>query len=1038
MPKLHGRTVLCATVAATLLAAPLVTVTAATANPQGTDLVIQEAYLKAGSTGAFYDQKFVEIGNPTDAPVSLDGWSLQYRSATGTGTFAASALEGTVPAKGTFLVSMAGNGGANAVGADLPTADDTASLNPSGTTGTLVLSDATAPLALAAGPVATGTEGVVDLLGYGASNTSEGAVRTVEGGNAVPNGLVRQGTTDTDDNAADFSVTTTLTPRNAAGETTAPTGPTEPTDPGDGESPAPGTPAETVTIAQLQGATDTSPYAGKTVTTDGVVTAVYATGGLNGYTIQTPGTGGAIDLGSRTASDAVFVFSSATAGLVQQGDHVRVTGAVSEYFGLTELTVPDAASLEQLPGAVVAPQPAAVAFPSSDAQRESLESMLVAPQGAYTVADNYTTNQYGEVVLASGTKRLIQPTEVGRPGSAEAKAVEADNAARKVTLDDGASTNFLSQANKGIPVSWLTQGPVTVGAGATFSEPVVLDYRNNGWKLQPTAPITGATPAADLPASFSNVRQPLPQDVGGDLKLAGFNVLNYFPTTGDQLTGCTYYTDRAGDPVTVNSGCDARGAAEEEDFLRQQVKIVKAINGLDADVVSLEEIENSARFGQDRDAAVATLVEALNAATGEDTWAYAESPAVVPASEDVIRLALIYKRDRVAPVGESTILLDDAFTNARQPVADAFRPVGGTADDDFLVIANHFKSKGSGTGENADQGDGQGASNASRVAQAEALVTFSADMQEQYGTDKVFMLGDFNAYSKEDPMVVLDDAGYTDLGPALDGTEYSYVFSGLSGSLDHVLASPSALETVTGVDIWNINSVESVGLEYSRHNSNVSDLYTDDVYRASDHDPILVGFDVDDAETPGPGTDPTPGPTPGPGTDPTPAPTPVPPGDGITPTTPITPPVTGGTPSVPVAPSESSLTEANRGGVSAPATARAGETITVTVGTASAGDTVRVWLYSSPTLIGTAVVAADGTVRVTIPADTVPGAHRLAVTAADGSVIGWTPITITTDGQLAFTGAEGMGAGALVAFLLLAAGAGVLIVRRRRKAATAE
>ncbi|WP_146239705.1 ExeM/NucH family extracellular endonuclease [Curtobacterium sp. MCSS17_011] len=1028
MANTLGRTLLCATAAATLLAAPLVTVTAATANPEGTDLVIEEAYLKAGSKGAFYNEKFVEIGNPTDDAVSLDGWSLQYRSATGTGTFSASALQGTVPAKGTFLVSMAGNGGATPAGEDLPAADDTATLNPSGTTGTLVLSDATAPLALAAGPVTTGTDGVVDLLGYGASNTFESAVRTVTGDNSVPNGLVRQGTTDTDVNGADFSVTTTLTPRNAAGETTAPTDPTEPTDPGDGGTPTPGTPAETVTIAQLQGTTDTSPYAGKNVTTDGVVTAVYGTGGLNGYTIQTPGTGGAIDLGAHTASDAVFVFSSATAGLVHEGDHVRVTGAVSEYSGLTELTVSGASSLQQLDDTVAAPQPAAVAFPSSDTQRESLESMLVAPQGAYTVADNYTTNQYGEVVLASGTKRLVQPTEVGRPGSAEAKAVEADNAARKVTLDDGASTNFLTQANQGIPVSWLTQGPVTVGAAATFTEPVVLDYRNNGWKFQPTAPITGATPAAELPASFSEVRQPAPQDVGGDLKLAGFNVLNYFPTTGDELTGCKYYTDRAGDPVTVNSGCDARGAAEQEDFLRQQVKIVKAINGLDADVVSLEEIENSVRFGQDRDAAVATLVDALNAATGQDTWAYAKSPAVVPASEDVIRLALIYKQDRVEPVGESTILLDDAFTNARQPVADAFRPVGGTADDDFLVIANHFKSKGSGTGENADQGDGQGASNADRVEQAKALVTFSTDMQEQYGTDKVFMLGDFNAYSKEDPVVVLDEAGYTDLGPALDNTEYSYVFSGLSGSLDHVFASEAALETVTGVDIWNINSVESVGLEYSRYNYNATNLYTDDVYRASDHDPILVGFDLDAAGT-DPGTDPTPTPTPTPNPTPTPTPTPVPPVDGIT------PPVA---PVVPVAPPESLLTEANRGGVSAPASARAGETITVTVGTASAGDVVNVWLFSEPTLIGTAVVASAGTVRVTIPVDTVAGVHRLAVTAADGSLIGWTPITITADGQLAFTGAAGLGAGALVAFLLLAAGAGVLVVRRRRRTAAAE
>ncbi|TSD10307.1 lamin tail domain-containing protein [Curtobacterium sp. KBS0715] len=210
-------------------------------------------------------------------------------------------------------------------------------------------------------------------------------------------------------------------------------------------------------------------------------------------------------------------------------------------------------------------------------------------------------------------------------------------------------------------------------------------------------------------------------------------------------------------------------------------------------------------------------------------------------------------------------------------------------------------------------------------------------------------------------------------------------------------------------------------------------------------------FYADDNDTDGfslrTGTYPCEGGDTDPGTEPTPTPTPTP-GDGGTTPTPV--PTPGGTPTAgptpgpsaapvaPVAPSGSLLTEASRGGVSAPATARAGETITVTVGTASAGDTVNVWLFSEPTLIGMAVVAADGTVRVTIPADTVAGVHRLAVTAADGSLIGWTPITITADGQLAFTGAAGLGAGAVVAFLLFAAGAGVLVVRRRRRTVAAE
>ncbi|TCK66292.1 ExeM/NucH family extracellular endonuclease [Curtobacterium sp. PhB136] len=1000
-----GRTLLCATVAATFLAAPLVTVTAASANTTGTGLVIQEAYVKGGSAGAFSAQKFVEIGNPTDAPVDLGTWSLQYRPPATGSNVSAAPLSGTVPAHGTYLVQL-GSNGANAR-YDLPTPDATLGLNPGGGGGVLVLADQTAAVALPAGSVTDTTEGVVDLLGWGTATTFESDVAVAGTANSVPDAFVRAGSTDTDDNAADFTKTQELTPTNAAGETATPieTTPTEPTEPAG--------PAEPVTIGQLQGTTDTSPYAGKNVVTTGVVTAVYATGGFNGYTVQTPGTGGALDLAAHTASDAVFVYSPATVASVHEGDHLELTGAVSEYKGLTELTVTSAADVTTLAGAVPAPQPAAVAFPSTDVQRESLESMLVAPQGDYTVADNYTTNQYGEVVLASGTKRLLQPTEVARPGSAAAKAVEADNAARKVTLDDGASTNFLpydgsDQSARSIPVPWLTNdAPVTVGAATTFTKPVVLDYRNGGWAFQPTAPITGATATTDLPATFSNVRTAEPADVGGDLKLAGFNVLNYFPTTGDQLTGCTYYTDRAGDPVTVNSGCDARGAAEEEDFQRQQAKIVTAINGLGADVVSLEEIENSARFGEDRDAAVATLVGSLNAATGTDTWAYVKSPAVVPASEDVIRLALIYKQARVAPTGASTILLDDAFTNARQPVADAFRPVGGSADDEFLVIANHFKSKGSGTGENADQGDGQGASNADRVRQATALAAFSTTMQQQYGTDKVFMLGDFNAYSQEDPMVVLGDAGYTDLGPALDSSEWSYVFSGLSGSLDHVLASPAALASVTGVDIWNINSTESVALEYSRFNYNASNLYTDDVYRASDHDPILVGFDLADGSTDP--TDPT-----DPGTDP-----------GTDPTDPGADPSEPGT-------SPASL--------SVSGDLRVGGTFTLTGSGFAADERTRVELHSDPVLLGTVVADADGDLsgRLTIPASVSAGTHTIVVT---GPTTGTVTLRVTIDpatgaasvGALAFTGAE-LGGGIAAALLLLAAGAGVLVVRRRRAA----
>ncbi|OLT50959.1 ExeM/NucH family extracellular endonuclease [Cellulosimicrobium sp. CUA-896] len=333
-------------------------------------------------------------------------------------------------------------------------------------------------------------------------------------------------------------------------------------------------------------------------------------------------------------------------------------------------------------------------------------------------------------------------------------------------------------------------------------------------------------------------------------------MLNYFTTTGDQLTGCQYYTDRAGDPVTVRTGCDARGAAEAEDLERQQTKIVAAIDALDADVVALMEIENSAPFGKDRDQALSDLVDALNEAAGADEWAFVPSPAALPDDEDVIRLAYIYQVDGAEPVGASRILLDDpAFGNAREPLAQVFQPAGGVleggtaADDDVLVVANHFKSKGSGSGEDADQGDGQGASNASRVRQATALVGFAEDVAADAGTDKVLLAGDFNSYSMEDPLEVLKDAGYVDLG-ATTG-EQTYLFDGYVGSLDHVFASPAAAEAVTGTDVWNINSVEPIANEYSRYNYNASILYDTTPFRSSDHDPVLVGLDLGGDVVPG-------------------------------------------------------------------------------------------------------------------------------------------------------------------------------------------
>lgn len=633
---------------------------------------------------------------------------------------------------------------------------------------------------------------------------------------------------------------------------------------GDGDDDGDPDPEGVTPIADIQGTGDASPIQGKTVTTRGVVTAAYPEGGLNGYYIQTPGTGGAgSDDETPAASDGIFVYSPDTVADISIDDHVEVTGTVSEHYGQTQISV-SASGLKTVDEPAEAVKPVEDAFPAGDEKRESFEGMLVQPSESLTVADNYNTNTYGEVVLATGDGTLPQPTDVHRPGTPEAKALETENLDREVVLDDGATVNFL-KADKDVPLPYLSQeDPIRVGAQATFTSPVVLGFGHEKWRFQPTTRLTGANAEAVQPTTFTDTRTDAPEAVGGQVSLASFNVLNYFTTTGDQLSGCQYYDDREGNHITVRGGCDARGAANAESLKRQETKIVTAINKLDTSVVSLMEIENSAAFGKDRDDALATLVKRLNEAAGTQKWDFVESPSAVPSDEDVIRTALIYQPAEVAPQNESTILDDqDAFSNAREPLSQAFAPRDGSGDVEteksFVTISNHFKSKGSGSGPgNEDSGDGQGASNADRVKQAESLVGFADDQQEAADTNLVYLLGDFNSYTQEDPMQVFYEAGYKDIA-AEKTDESTYVYGSRTGSLDHVLAldasdagegagtAPSAFDSVTGADVWNINSVESIGLEYSRFNYNIADLFAPDQFRASDHDPVVVGlFDSSD------------------------------------------------------------------------------------------------------------------------------------------------------------------------------------------------
>lgn len=807
----------------------------AQANPAGNGLVINEVYGGGGNNGGAFRNDFIELYNPSTSEIPLAGLSLQYRSNSG-GIGGRLPLEGSVAPGSYYLVQAAA--GANTDQPALPTPDAVSTLALSGTGGQVLLVNGTADFTTT-GDLA-GNAGLVDMVGWGTgTNSFEGsAAPATTNATSVAR---RTGGVDSDVNSADL-VAGAPTPT-ASGTT--PEEPEEPEEPGE---------IPTVTIAEIQGTGTATPLPATPVRTRGVVTASYPTGGFNGFYIQTEGTGGEPKV-APAASDAVFVYGG-TSGFGDStpfvGDLVEVVGVPGEFNGLTQLnasTLPSEVIVVGEPTVEVKARE--FALPATAAEREMYEGELVAPTESYTVSNNFNLNNFAELGLAVGDTPLITPTEVVAADDADGlAAVKADNFARGVALDDGATWNYLTSYN-GIALPWITASEsVRVNAAATITEPVIFDYRNNSWKYQPTRQLRAG---GNAPATFEDTRTPAPEDVGGDVKLATFNVLNYFSTTGQAWVAdgngtCSYYTDRAGTPI-ANDSCNPngpRGAATAASLERQQSKIVAAINAIDADVVSLEEIENSASLGKPRDEALSTLVGALNAAAGEELWAFVPSPAVVPASEDVIRTAFIYKPDALELAGPSQILTDSAnFSNARQPLAQAFQPVGAEDDRAFTVVVNHFKSKStSGAPSSGDNANGeQGAWNGDRVRQATDLVAFTDEVAADFGTEAVFLTGDFNSYSQEDPMQVFYEAGYTNLQS--EG-EWSYSFGGMSGSLDHVLANEAALETVTGSDIWEINAVESVAYEYSRYNYNLTDFHAPNPYRSSDHEPHVVGISTQD------------------------------------------------------------------------------------------------------------------------------------------------------------------------------------------------
>ncbi|MBD2359688.1 ExeM/NucH family extracellular endonuclease [Anabaena minutissima FACHB-250] len=590
-------------------------------------------------------------------------------------------------------------------------------------------------------------------------------------------------------------------------------------------------------IHQIQGsgATFNSDF-GEIRTIEGIVVAAFPGGsGLNGFFVQEEDADVDDDT---TTSEGIFVFDLTGQFSGSVGDKVRVTGTVSEFSSSSTSSLTQLSQVSSVInfGADVLPTVTNIQFPvTSVADLERYEGMLVnvsAASGGLTVTEHFQLGRFGQVVLSStgasdqpGTDaRLEQYTQFNDPSVAGYSAYLQDIATRRIILDDGRGIQNPDPIIFGRGGEPLSPSNTLRGGDTVASITGVLDHRFEGYRVQTS---TGAdfTPV--------NPRPENKPDVGGTLKVASFNVLNYFNGNG---TGGGF------------TSSEQRGADNLTEFNRQRDKTIAAILGLDADVVGLIEIEND---GYGANSAIQDLVNGLNAVAGAGTYAFI-NPGMPQLGTDAIAVGFIYKPGSVTPVGIAATVPDGfgqgAFdNNNRKPLAQSF--LQNSTGEEFTAVINHFKSKGSSSGNpgDADAGDGQGLSNGTRTRASEDLATWLATNPTGTTDTDYLILGDINAYAQEDPIKALENAGYNNLVP---NTSYSYVFDGQWGSLDHALANGSLTSQVTGAAKWHINADEPNVLDYNTNFKSVgqqSSLYSPDAFRSSDHDPVIVGLNLNTA-----------------------------------------------------------------------------------------------------------------------------------------------------------------------------------------------
>jgi predicted extracellular nuclease len=736
-----------------------------------------------------YDQpgtdaaEFIELRNVGTTSVNLGGFQIQLINGANGGAVAYSPLVSLpafdLPAGEYFVVC------ANALltpNCDLDVAPDT-NLIQNGAPDAIAL--------LAAGVVVDAISYEGNVPGFTEINgaPADDGINATDGLSRCPDGA------DTGDNSLDFLVRV-ITPGGA----------NDCPNPGGGFG-ACGDPATLISAVQGSGAT--TPLAGSTVVVEGIVVGDFQDGNLNGFFLQEEDADADAD---PATSEGIFVFEAGLDVPVLENDRVRVRGMAGEFSSQTQLSAVTDIAVCANPGVASAQTVTLPVAAVGDLER--FEGMRAQLPGPLTVTGNFELGRFGSLDLSVGG-RLFNPTQLAMPGMAAIMLQDLNNRSR-IVLDDA------SNVQNPNPIPYKDASNTRRLGDTLASLAGVLSGSFGAYRIQPTVPL------ASLAFQAGNPRPPAPEAVSGRVRVATANVLNYFTTLDMGMPVCG-----------PTGGLDCRGANTPAEFTRQRDKILNELVGLNADIYALIEIENNAT------AATGDLVAGLNDRLGAGTYSFVDTGTI---GTDAIKLALLYRPAVVRPVGPFAILnsaVDPRFidTKNRPSLAQTFEEVATGAR--FTVIDNHLKSKGSACTDvgDPDTGGGAGNCNGTRNLAAMALLDWIVTDPTGSGDPDFLVLGDFNAYAMEDPIRTLVSGGLVPLVDQNIGSgAYSFQFQGQSGYLDHAFATSTLASQITGITEWHVNADEPVVLDYNQEFKTDDPYSGTDPFKASDHDPLLVGI----------------------------------------------------------------------------------------------------------------------------------------------------------------------------------------------------